>query len=363
MATHQFHHHTRISWFHGMTFLAFSSSGTNEDQGGQQCAISFSSNRGLTWSTPPTQVIPSQSEWTDIHTDDGQRITYPRNFTLYNGTNYLTCAVDFRTNGGYRHGAALISCPVFTDGTIGSIFRISTNSYPSTDGKAVPSYDSVLGPPLLLDSAELFGCWGGTAPGGGSSSDWVGWKFDGVSTWVEPNVFPLDILGQNFIKLWRETGIAFGKTNVGLSWSTNRGVTWTNPIDISQIPNAPSETAGLMLIDGRYAIIGNAVNHFPVIRDPLFLAITAMGGTAITNVSAIRQGVGATPVYPGFAKEGGAQYPGACQVGNYLYVSYSLQKENVGFSRVLIPGLADNNNDIYVNTITTRVTNARSGLP
>ena len=76
----------------------------------------------------------------------------------------------------------------------------------------------------------------------------------------------------------------------------------------------------------------------------------------ITNVTSIRQGLTGTPTYSGTGKGGGAQYPDAVQVGNYLYVSYSMQKESIGFSRVLIPGLADDNSDAWPSNYQAAVT-------
>lgn len=338
LATHKYHHHTRITTQAGVTFIAFSSAGSNEFQGGCQTAFCFSTNKGATWSAP-VLACPSQSAWTNDYLVIGSRITYPRNFTLYNGTNYLIIAVDdVIDTGGTVNGAALLACAVNTNGTAGTLFRISSATCPSVDGKTVPSYDSTLGPPLMADS-KIYGCWGGSYPNQ-PQSEWVGWVQYSGAKYDEPNTFSIDGSSANLYRLWRGPGSVIYQAK-----STDSGASWTPPYWTS-IPNSPSEMTGARLTGGQYALIGNP-NEIAgkAFRDPLFLAMTSSNNCVVTNVWAIRQGLSDAPTYAGHAKQGGAQYPGVCQNGNYLYVSYSLQKESIGFSRVLIPGLPDNNND------------------
>lgn len=346
LLTHQYHHHTRIFWTAGVTFLAFASANTNEGDGGTQTAICISTNRGTNW-TAPILIVPSQSKWDNAAIVDGERITYPRDWETLNGTNYLIVASDRWTNGGRTHGDALMACPVFTNGTVGMTVLIATNGvYGSIDGKAVPDYDAIIGPPLLALS-KLYGCWGGSQPGGGSASSWVGWLWNPSPdvTFVEPNIFSADGSTTNFFRIWRVAGPASLLSNVWQQYTIDAGANWSAPVQ-SGIPNSPSETTGLRLTDGRFVVVGNPrYMDANFARDPLFLAVTDVRSLTFTNVYDIVQGIGATPVYPGWAKGGGASYCHAVQVGNYLYVSYSCQKERICFSRVLIPGLADNNND------------------
>ncbi len=60
LATHRYHHHTRIFNKAGKTYVAFSSSGSNEDANGQQVALCISSDKGSTWSAP-LLVVASQN--------------------------------------------------------------------------------------------------------------------------------------------------------------------------------------------------------------------------------------------------------------------------------------------------------------
>lgn len=335
LLTHQYRHHTRISAFGGLIFLAFSSAGTNEADGGMQCAMCISTNKGTNWSAP-ISVVPSQSQFTNLYFLAGSRISYPRDFEIYNGTNYLVCAVDdIESSGGLYYGSALLAVACYTNGTIGPLLRISSATYPVVDGKSVASYDSTFGPGLMALS-KVYGCWGGSSVNS-AQSEWIGWWYSGSILLDEPNTFSVDGSTTNLYR------IARASSSVMQSHSIDSGATWSASFGTS-VPNAPSETTGLRLSTGQFVIIGNPVSG-STLRDPLYLAITASNSTTITNVYAIRQGLSQVPTYPGFGKQGGAAYPSVCQNGNYLYVGYSMQKESIGFSRVLIPGLPDNNND------------------
>lgn len=345
IATHQYSHHTRIAaqLLPGggyITMLAFSSNPTNETDGGMQSQVCFSTDKGVTW-TAPVNVVPSASNWQPSQPTNivGSRYAYPRNFTLYNGTNYLIVGVDdlVDTNGTPR-GAALYAAAINTNQTIGPLFRINSNSVVVVDSKTVPAYDTVLGPPLMDDS-QIYGVWGGSY-WNQLQSQWIGWQHVFGTDFVEPTTWTSDGNSNHLYRFWRSAG-----NYVSQAYSSDRGTNWTLPY-ATGIPNTPSETQGMRLADGRNAILGNPVSSSgSVYRDPLFLALTDVNSVIVTNVYAIRQGVTKTPTFPGYGKTGGASYVSAVQVGNYLYVGYSLQKESIGFSRVLIPGLANNNND------------------
>lgn len=339
LATHRYHHHTRIFNSDGTTWLAFSSGCTNEQDGGQQVAACWSTNKGVSWSSP-VQIVPSMSTWINNPNTVGSRICYPRNFSSTGGTNYLVSAVDdMVTAQGLVHGAALLACPVFADGTIGTLFRISAATCADVNSKPVPAYSATVTSTNLMANSKIYGVWGGSSVGQ-TASEWVGFYSEGGTTYAEPNTFSADGGTNNLYRLWRS-----GALYINQAASTNGGVDWL-AITNTSIPNTPSETTGVRLNDGRFAILGNPqTGGNGLIRDPLFLAVTAPAFLLITNISAVRQGLTSSPTYAGSNKTGGASYVSAVQVGNYLYVGYSMQKESIGFSRVLIPGLADNNND------------------
>lgn len=374
--THKYHHHTRIWWDDGMTWIAFSSGATNEADGGLQSAMCWSTNAGMSWSYPPTQIVPSQSTFLGTNNIFPTRWTYPRNFQKYNGTNYLVCAVDQLDDyggGAHERGVALLARALHMDGTVGALFRISSATVTNMDGKITPDYDANLGPPLM-EYSKIYGCWGGSNPNR-LASEWTGWIIvytPEVMFFDEPNTVSADGSTTNLYRIWREAGGTMDQLHyVWQQMSTNGGLTWpADPVQ-TQVPNNPSETVVRRLSDGRTVLVGNALWYGVVgggltNRDPLYLAITEPNTTTITNVTALRQFVSPFPVYPGSNRSGGAQYPDLIQVSNYMYISYSVTKEGIGFSRVLIPGMADNNNDIIHpgnRIVSARVGNYRYATP
>lgn len=289
----------------------------------------------------------------------GDRISYPRNFQLYNGTNYLVCAVDelwTNTNSTEEVGAALIACPIYTNQTIGTQFLISTNIYARRDERPVvlPELNETMRS-AMMPYSKLFGRWGGNTPY--FVTEWTHTAITGSGFFYEPSTFPADDSGTNYYRFWRVTGDwdtdpGIDAYLVAQQYSTNSGTTWS-AITGTTIPNDPSVTCGVRLADGRFAVLGNPAPYSGLFRDPLYLGLTAPNSTAITNVWAIRQGLNnADKLYDGYGKTGACSYVDAVQVGNYLYVSYSIYKEDIGFSRVLIPGLENNNNDLVsVSTV------------
>lgn len=341
LATHRYRHHTRIHrTAAGRIYLAFSTGGTNEDQSGQQIGMCYSDDKGVTWSAP-VQVCPSQSVFSasSVAYENGKRVAFTRGFVEHEGTLYIVSAIDQCTGDppGSQGmiGVAMLARSIAADGTLGPLFRITSATYTPIDSKTAVDYDATLGPPLL--AALQTSTWGGSAPGM-TASEWSGWTTSASGqVFAEPSAaVSRDGTSNNLVRLWRAIT---GTTNrMYLSWSRDAGQTWSDP-SLTDIPNAPSSMQMLRLSTGQIAMIGNQASG----RAELFLSLFDSSGQA--TVHSVRSGVSSTPVYAGTYKGGGAAYPDMVQVGNYLYISYSLQKENIGFSRVLIPGLPDINND------------------
>ena len=98
---------------------------------------------------------------------------------------------------------------------------------------------------------------------------------------------------------------------------------------VSSVPDSHSRTcAAAFPASGDIYLVGNQVAKG---RDPVTLAV-AKDGLVFDQHWAVR--AGAPPVkYPGHAKGPGFQYPGACVVGDEMFVSYSLGKEDIGLTR------------------------------
>jgi len=261
--------------------------------------------------------------------EPGTRIAYPRAFVRHAGTLYLIAAID-EVNGLLDMvGAAMAAAACRDDGTVGRLFRISAAPYLPTPGAEPIGYDDRLGPALFRE-ADLHGHWGGSTPGNRASA-WTGWlAYQGV-TFAEPATIALDAAGSRWLRLWRRLSRG-NRVRLYATYSENGGGSYGPPFRLS-VPNSPSSVAALRLRDGCIALVGNPMDG-PTNRDPLYLAIFDGGTGEVQSVRAVRQGLPGTPVYPGWHKHGGASYPGITQHGDRLYISYSIQKESVGLTRI-----------------------------
>jgi hypothetical protein len=231
----------------------------------------------------------------------------------------------------------MVATLVNADGTMGATVRISPSSYSQVDSKPLIDYDAFLSSRLFA-YADVFGMHGGSAPDE-VQSDWHGWDDDGITTTIEISTAQVGDDPERLVRLMRSFPID-AYNAVCMNRSEDAGAT-RDFIRRTNVPNAPSVTRILRLTDGRYAICGNHGST----RQEIYLALTGVDSLKVASVHSIISGVSDTPVYAGTGKNGGAAYMDLVQRGNYLYVSYSIRKESIGFSRVLIPGLSDNNND------------------
>lgn len=338
LTSHRYHHHTRITVRpSGRLWIATTSGLDAEDKAGQMQVLFTSTDGGVTW-TAPISAVPSQSVMADGATP--ARIIWSRAFVTYGGNLYLVSAVQSPASSNSQ-GLVLIGTQCNDDGSVGTPFLVSTDSYTALSGITQPVYDPVLGP-ALFPTASLYGPWGGSNPGFTPATfGSVITQDGGVSSpqFVEPATFSIDGGSMNLQRLWRKlTGIL--QNNAWSQLSTDGGATWS-PLAVTDIPDAPSAKGVIRLPDGRTALVGNPNNRTDVganTRDPLYLALFDTTGS-LTSVYAVRQGISPTPTYAGAGKVGGAAYPDVCTDGTNLYVSYSLQKESVGFTKIPISGL------------------------
>lgn len=329
----QYHHHTRVAvGENGRIWVAYSGAMRHEGESGMITEIR-SSMDGFAWSAPIAVVAPASPF--DGRLIAGRRISYPRAFVMLRQHLYLVAAIDQANGYGCctnEQGEALVAVRLYPKGKIGKPFRISRGPYKPMKGSPGYRYDAGLGP-ALVEPANNFGTWGGSAPGQPQSA-WIGYgtAADGT-TLVEPNTIRLSSSGSLF-RLWRDEGRT-GRFVLYRSTSTNSGVTWTPAIP-TNIPNSPSETTIVQMGSGDIIIIGNALDRRGVTdsRDPLYLAVFDGKTGSLIRVYAVRQSIGPPRFNNGAvcgpqAKPCGASYPGAYEYHGNLYVSYSVDKQQI----------------------------------
>ncbi len=339
LETLQYHHHTRVAVDGmGRIWVAYSGDQTTEGSSGMVTEVKTSTD-GTTWSSPLLVVAPASTF--DGNQNGGRRISYPRAFVTYNGQLYLVAAIDQPNSSGCctnEQGEALVAAAMNTNGTIGATFQVSAATYTPISTFPSYTYDSTLGPPIY-QLGNLFGTWGGSAPGQPASA-WTGYGTGADGTvMVEPSTAQLSANPNVLFRLWRDEGTT-QQLHLYQSVSLDYGATWS-PAFPTDIPNYPSETTFIKLANSHIAVVGNSQYQSGATdaRDPLYLAIFDGSTGLMKNIYSV-SGTLTTPTYnngvtctPG-GRPCGAAYPGAYEYNGTLYISYSTYKQNIWLATV-----------------------------
>lgn len=328
LLSHRYHHSSAVGVIGGRIWVAFSSSGTNEDAGGQMSVARSSLISSMSWGSPVI-VAPPQSTFsgTGASYEANSRVTGPFAFFEVGGLLYLVMlCFDIAGGPGSQSGAALFARECKADGTVGPLFRITPETYTPNEGFAAVNYDAVLGPPLLA-KMKMYG-----NPWVGAGSPWI--VRQGSGSFGEPGVVDINGDGQFIVRLFRKLE-APGTLKIWAQHSRDGGQTWS-AVRPTDLPNDESAVAAAKLPDGRFIVIANLPGSS---RDPLYLAIFDAAHRIRTAAYYIKQNVPDTPVYPGSFKGGGPAYPGVWVTATDIWVAYSLQKENIELARIPLSGL------------------------
>lgn len=111
----------------------------------------------------------------------------------------------------------------------------------------------------------------------------------------------------------------------------SNGETWTTSV-LTDVPDSRSKQSAGNLPDGTCYFVSNPVtNKF---RYPLVLTLSK-DGTHFDTAYLLRTKQDISSIrYNGKAKRLGYSYPKSIVIGHYLYVSYSMNKEDVQFTRI-----------------------------
>jgi len=321
----RYHHHMRTAVdSHGRVWVAYSGNLTNEDQSGEITEIISSNDHWATRTGPMIAIPPPSAFSTAIF--PGMRISYPRAFVTHGRKLYLVAAIDQKADGGdSQTGLALIGIACNPNGTLGPPFLISaataTTPLPFTPAYA---YNRLLSRALFHD-ANIFGTWGGSQIGF-PPTPWTGFATDANhDIFVEPSTAALSADQKTLLRLWRQTKGA-APNMMFSSISHNGGTSWS-PITETTLPNQPSETTIVKLANGHIAIIGNPHGKN---RYPLYLATFDSNTGTLIHIYSIISGA-TPPTYPN-GQTLGFSYPGAYEAGGTLWISYSINKQQVGIS-------------------------------
>ena len=151
-----------------------------------------------------------------------------------------------------------------------------------------------------------------------------------VSRELEPSLF---LRGACAVMVFRDQAESFRQL---ASESCDRGETWTTPV-LTDMPDARAKQSAGNLPDGT-AYFATAVGVDKV-RIPL--AVTLSDDSRVFDRSYRLRGKGdLQPLrYPGQYKRPGYSYPKSVVWGDWLYVAYATNKEDVELTRVPLKGL------------------------
>lgn len=149
---------------------------------------------------------------------------------------------------------------------------------------------------------------------------------DGSSREIEPSLFVNS--DKNIVMIFRDQNSSFHKL---ASLSKDNGEIWSEAV-LTNMPDSRSKQSAGNLPDGTAYMVGNPVTDKH--RIPLAIALSK-DGKIFDAAYALRTAEELPElIYEGRAKRLGYHYPKSAIIGDYLYVSYSTNKERIEFTKI-----------------------------
>ena len=314
---YQFSHHANLGLFEGQLYAMWSSGLVHEDNNGQRVVYCRSAN-GIDWSKP---VVLAE----DPDGEVGPKMCNAAGF--YADGNTLVAYYGVR---GRLH--AKTSSDGLQWDQAREIVRGSFMNAPRRlrCGRLLMGGQSTMTEPLLMTSDQPDGltAWRKAAPA--KSSD---------LKYPEPTWF--ERANGTIVMLFRSRG---NNPWLYASLSTDNGRSWSKP-DRTGFPDATSRASAGNLPDGTAFIVNNPSRQPDSIiassgrRNPLTIALSSDGITF--DRAYVVRGAKTTMRFLGKNKLEGWQYPHAIVWNEHLYVAYSINKEDIGVSRIALRDLLD----------------------
>lgn len=122
------------------------------------------------------------------------------------------------------------------------------------------------------------------------------------------------------------------------SVSKDKGATWSNT-ELTNMPDSRAKQSAGNLPDGSVYLVSNPVTNKT--RIPLSITLSSDGKVFDRAYNLRTQGELPDRVYEGQYKSIGYHYPKTMRYGDYLYVSYSTNKELVEYTRIPLAEICD----------------------
>ncbi len=318
-----FCHHPNLAVFNNRLYAMWSNGKVDEDANGQRI-LGCSTADGAQW-TDPTVIVADPD-------GPGPRAAVAAGFYVYDDT--LAAFYTSIVGGKQINPRSTLYAVATRDGkSWGAPRKIATGFFIDGprrmgDGRLLLNGQTADRQPLLIfsDSADGLSEW---KPGVIPPS--------GMFTFPEPTWFRRPT--GSLVMLFRTRS---GHSRLYASVSDDRGKTWSRPMETG-FPDATSRSFAGNLPDGTAYLISNPSTtpstEYPSIgrRTPLTIALSE-DGVAFTRAFVVRS----EPTrmrFPGKNKLDGWQYPAAVAWNGWLYIAYSINKEDIGITRVRLEHL------------------------
>ena len=338
--TGTFNHHPYLAYFKGVLFASWDNHARDENKSGQHGVFRYSSDQGETWSDVMILFPPLAPDEPGSKANSENPFQTSQGFVKLDGRLYAVTCVNGRrpSDGGGRIWIGWLAREVQNDGALGQIFWLSDKApvpepgyaaYPAGDPDLVASINSFFKKPANLPQL-IFGAEARLPVS------------DDEHKLVEPNQ-PWRLADGTWVRLYWDVGSIYEKDwpeteesrsrRMYAAFSFDDGKTWTTPTRTS-FPDTSARSNAGRLPDGQVYVINNPLQMSPRTGGRSLLAISlSRDGLTFDRMAVIRF-VPPPLRYKGGAKTIGYQYPHSVVAGEYLWVIYSINKEDIEVARI-----------------------------
>ena len=313
---YKFCHHPNLVIYKNRLHAMWSNGIVGEDENGQRILSSYSGD-GVTWSEPTVLIV-------DPDGPDGRLACVAAGYHVDGDTlvAYYTAIVGKAP----IHADNLLYARTSPDGETWTEPRQIADGFFIERPRALPG-GRLLMPGQFADSQPRL-----------MYTD----SPDGITGWQDGKVPPTDAFQfpePNWFRRPDGSVVTLFRTKnesdrLYAAASSDDGESWSEPLETNFLDSTARFSSG-SLPDGSVYIISNPGAH--LVRIPLTIALS-QDGVTFDRAFVIR-GEATTQRWEGLYKLAGWQYPTSLVWGDYLYVAYSINKEDVGVTRIALSKL------------------------
>lgn len=338
--TGTFNLHGFLCYYQGVLFASWDNHARDENSSGQHGVFRRSTDEGETWSEQKRLFPPLADYVPASETKTPKPFQTSQGFAEVDGKLYAVTCVDralkkkvHRFNEVSRTRIGLLAREALVDGTLGPVFWLSDAA-----PKPEPGYPAIpAGAPSLVAKLNAYFKEPANLPQLlFKPRQWP--DSDDEHRMTEPTQ-PWRLQDGAWVRLYRDQGTVHGTTRAETeasrprrhyaAFSLDDGKTWSAPTR-TNFPDTGARANAGQLPNGEYYVINNPLPMSARQGGRQMLAISlSKDGLNFDRMAVIKFAAPAQR-YEGKSKgAGGYQYPHSVVVGKYLWVIYSVNKEDI----------------------------------